>query len=246
MVGTGAAQSTKGASRSGAAAEISLPIRAAHANNRRMTNGAQMWDDRFGSGPAPYGTEPSLYLKEKASLWRPGQRALVPADGGGRNGVWLAEQGLDVLSVDFSDRALQRARDLAVARGVTLRTEQADLVAWTWPEAAFDLVASVYFHLPPAVRARIHGAMVRAVRPGGHVLVEAFAVEQMGYASGGPRDPDMLLTEQRLRSDFAGADVLEVRRDLVQLDEGPFHRGPGMLMRLLARRPAEGQASRAR
>ena len=78
------------------------------------------------------------------------------------------------------------------------------------------------------------------------MLVEAFAVEQLRYASGGPRDPEMLCTEERLRGDFAEADVLEVRRDLVQLDEGPLHRGPGMLMRLLARRPVEGRVSVAR
>lgn len=206
--------------------------------NPSMHYGPDMWDERFTPEAAPYGLEPSLYLKEQAHLLRPGQRALVPADGGGRNGVWLAQQGLDVLSVDFSAVALQRARDLAAARGVALRTEQADLLAWPWPEATYDLIASIYFHLPTHARGRVHGAMLRALRPGGHVVVEAFALEQMQYASGGPRDPDCLLSEERLRVEFVGADVLEVRRDLVTLDEGPLHRGPAMLMRMLARRPA--------
>ena len=78
--------------------------------------------------------------------------------------------------------------------------------------------------------------MLRAVKPGGHVLIEAFAREQLGYQSGGPRDADMLFSEEVLLADFDGAEILALRRELVQLDEGPLHRGPGMLIRLLARR----------
>lgn len=206
--------------------------------NPGMRYGPEMWDERFRPGPAAYGTAPSLFLQEQAHRLRAGQRALVPADGGGRNGVWLAEQGLDVLSVDFSVEGLARARELAARRGVALRTEQADLLAWTWPRDHFDVVASIYFHLPSAVRPRVHEAMRAALKPGGLVILEAFHVDQMDYPSGGPRDPDLLFTEERLRADFAAAEILELRREKVDLDESPLHRGPGVLMRMLARRPA--------
>lgn len=201
-----------------------------------MRYGPKMWDERFRPGEAAYGTEPSHFLREQAHLLRAGQRALVPADGGGRNGVWLARQGLEVWSVDFSAEGLARARELAAERGVTLHTEQADLLAWEWPCARFDVVAPIYFHLPALERPRVHAAMLAALRPGGHVILESFHVDQMGYSSGGPRDPDMLLTEERLRADFAGAEILVLRKDLVQLDESRLHRGPGVLMRMLARK----------
>lgn len=200
------------------------------------TYGPGMWDERFRAEAAAYGTQPSLYLKEKAALLRAGQKALVPGDGGGRNGVWLAEQGLDVLAVDFSPVGLRCARDLAAARGVPLRTERADVTAWAWPVAAYDLVAAVYLHLPSAHRARVHHAMLAALKPGGHIILEAFHVEQLRYASGGPRTDDLLFTEERLRSDFADAEILELRKDLVHLDESRLHQGPGMLVRMLARR----------
>ena len=204
--------------------------------NPCMTNGARMWDERFRDEGHAYGTQPSHYLKEKQALLRRGQRALVPADGGGRNGVWLAEQGLSVHAVDISGEGLARARELAAARGVSIALEQADLLEWAWPVAAFDWVVSVYCHLPAAARARVHRAMLGALKPGGHLLLEAFHVEQLAYHSGGPRDEGMLMTEERLRADFAEADLIEFRKERVHLEDSRLHRGPGVLVRLLARR----------
>ena len=86
--------------------------------------------------PAPgyhFGTEPNAFLKSKADLLKPGQKALSIADGEGRNGVFIAEHGLDVLTMDFSPTALAKSRALAKERGVTIRTEQADLDTWQWP-----------------------------------------------------------------------------------------------------------------
>lgn len=205
-----------------------------------MSNGAQMWDQRFREEGHAYGTEPSRYLREKQGLLRRGQRALVPADGGGRNGVWLAEQGLDVTSVDFSAEGLARARELAAARGVHVHFVHADLLEWDWPASAYDWVVAIYFHLPPEPRKRVHAAMLRALRPGGHLLLEAFHTAQLNYTSGGPRDAALLFDEAQLRADFAEADIVEYREERVWLDESRLHRGPGMLVRMLARRAFQG------
>lgn len=216
-------------------AEIRLGYSRPGHPNSGMSNGAQMWDERFRDEGHAYGTEPSLYLKEHLPLLRRGQRALVPADGGGRNGVWLAEQGLDVTSVDFSIEGLARGRELATRRGVRVQFVHADLLAWDWPEAAYDWVVSVYFHIPADARPRIHAAMLRALKPGGHLLIEAFHRDQMAYQSGGPRDVSMLLDEAELRADCASAEFCELRKELVHLDESRLHRGPGVLVRMLAR-----------
>ena len=198
--------------------------------------GPSAWDERFGAPEAPYGESPSLFLvDELPRLGMPGT-AILPGDGGGRNGVWLAAQGWRATSLDYSPVALEVARTLAQRRGVSLRTEQADVTTWAWPRGACDLVAAVYLHLPSAVRPAAHRAMLDAVKPGGHVLIEAFAPEQMGFTSGGPRNPDMLYSEALLRDDFAAAEIVVLRKDFITLDEGPLHRGPAALIRLLARR----------
>jgi 2-polyprenyl-3-methyl-5-hydroxy-6-metoxy-1,4-benzoquinol methylase len=90
----------------------------------------QRWETRFSPPGYVFGKEPNAFLKSQAHRFRPGQTALAVADGEGRNGVWLAEQGLDVLAVDFSTTALAKAHALAQERGVRLRTEVADLTAW--------------------------------------------------------------------------------------------------------------------
>lgn len=199
-------------------------------------NDSIMWDARYREDGHAYGTTPSLYLLEKKDLLKPGQRAALPADGSGRNGIWLAEQGLEVLSIDFSREAQDRARQLASERGVKLSFEQADVATWAWPAESFDWVVSIYCHHAEEDRARIHAAMLNSLKPGGHFLLEGFHADQMLYQSGGPRDLSKLFTEEKLRADFADAEIIELRKELVNLNESRLHRGPGMLVRALVRR----------
>src|SRR5271170_5386353 len=102
----------------------------------------ERWETRFRAPGYAFGKEPNAFLKAQASRLRPGQAALSVADGEGRNGVWLAEQGLDVLTIDFSSAALAKARELAQERGVKLRTEVADVTRWPWPAGAYDVIAA--------------------------------------------------------------------------------------------------------
>ena len=110
---------------------------------------SDFWDARYATDDYIFGTAPNLFLASQAPLIRPGMRALAIADGEGRNGVWLAEQGAQVDGLDFSAAALEKARKLASEREVTLEIEQADLLNWTWPEAAYDLVAAIFIQSHP-------------------------------------------------------------------------------------------------
>ena len=93
------------------------------------------WDDRYQNGGFEFGEAPNLYLQSQAHRLRPGMRALAVGDGEGRNGVWLAGQGLEVTSVDWSGVGLAKAASLARQRGVALQTMTADVSAWEWPRA---------------------------------------------------------------------------------------------------------------
>ena len=93
---------------------------------------------------------------------------LTLADGEGRNGVWLAEQGLDVHSVDVSPTAIAKAQALAAERGVRLKTERADLATWVWPKDAYDVIVGIFFQVAfPPERARLFRGIRQALRPGG-------------------------------------------------------------------------------
>jgi len=73
------------------------------------------WQARFAEPGYLFGTAPNAFLKAHAHLLRKGETALAIADGEGRNGAFLAEQGLEVLSVDYSPVAQEKARALARA-----------------------------------------------------------------------------------------------------------------------------------
>jgi SAM-dependent methyltransferase len=195
------------------------------------------WNSRYAESGYAYGTEPNAFLAAQKKYFKPGGKALAVADGEGRNGVWLAQQGLDVLSVDASEAGLEKARELAADRGVRLRTERADLATWTWPEAQYDLVAAIFIQFYPEVRARMHRAMFQALKPGGVLILEAFTPEQLQYRSGGPPVVEMLYTADMLRIDFAGGEILGIEGLVTELAEGKYHRGPAAVVRLLLRRP---------
>ena len=197
---------------------------------------SQFWDEKFKGEGYTYGTSPNGFLAAKAESFTPGGSVLVPGDGEGRNGVWLAERGFAVTSVDSSKVGQAKARRLAAERNVELRFELTDLLRWDWPVAAYDHVASIFFHLYPADRPRLHRAMLNAVKPGGLIVMEAFRPQQLGLASGGPKELDLLYDRAMLAQDFADAEILLLEDAEPVLDEGALHQGSARTVRLVARR----------
>ncbi len=199
--------------------------------NDKWANPQKLWDERFAQPEPVYGELPNAYLREQSLRLPPAGKILVPGDGYGRNGIWLANQGFQVSTVDLSPVGVARARQSAQAAGLTMSIEQADLASWTWPVDEFDAVASIFLHLPPGVRPRIHGKMLGALKPGGLLIIEAFTPAQLRHSSGGPKQVELLCTAENLRSDFAAAEILELQEVEVELDEGHMHRGPAAVVR---------------
>jgi SAM-dependent methyltransferase len=195
------------------------------------------WEARYAAPGYHFGTEPNAFLKSQAHLLHAGQAALAIADGEGRNGVWLAEQGLDVLSVDFSPTALGKARALAGARGVTLRTEQADLTQWTWPVGAFDVIVGIFVQFPsPEGQARMFAGIAQALKAGGLLLLEGYGPKQLEYATGGPREIGRLYTRARLETAFKDFASLDIREYDAEIREGAAHVGMSALVDLVGRK----------
>lgn len=198
----------------------------------------QFWDERYAGDTFLFGEAPNAFLARQAPRLRAGQRALAVADGEGRNGVWLAGQGLSVHAVDGSGVAQAKARRLAAARGVHLDLELADLTAWSWPVAAYDVVAGIFIQFAgPAQRARMFAGMRDALKPGGLLLLEGYRPEQLAYGTGGPSAVENLYTEPLLRTAFAGFAIAELASYDAEITEGDAHRGPSALIDLVARKP---------
>lgn len=88
----------------------------------------ERWNDRYAGEEYLFGMEPNRFLAAQAPHLLSSGRALAIADGEGRNGVWLARQGLDVTSVEFAPAAIAKARRLAERHGVAPEFVQADVL----------------------------------------------------------------------------------------------------------------------
>ncbi|MYZ47121.1 class I SAM-dependent methyltransferase [Propylenella binzhouense] len=198
-----------------------------------------MWDERYAGDEYLFGTEPNAFLKAQAHLLKPGQRALAVADGEGRNGVWLAEQGLDVVSMDASGVAIAKARKLAEARGVHPTFVQADIESWDWEAEAFDVVAAIFIQFtPPPLRDKCFAGFKKTLRPGGLLLLTGYGPKQLEYRTGGPGVLENLYTRALLEERFSDMDILLLDEHDSLVSEGKRHTGMSALVDLVARKRA--------
>ena len=196
------------------------------------------WDQNFSVSGFKYGTEPNAFLVQEANRLPAEANVLVPGDGEGRNGVWLAQQGHCVTTMDSSSVGLDKAQVLALERDVILHTALGDLADWAPTAASFDAVVLIYVHLPAAMRQNAHRRLAAGLRPGGWLLLECFHPEQLTRSSGGPKDVAMLYTPELLTADFAGLlEPVMAWDGETLLSEGPGHQGLARVTRWIGRMP---------
>ena len=199
---------------------------------------SDFWNARFATDEYIFGTAPNVFLASQKALVRPGMRALAVADGEGRNGVWLAEQGASVHAIDVSPAALEKARKLAAARGVTIETEQADVLNWSWPQDAYDLVAAIFIQFaPPPVRDRIIAGIRRTLKPGGVLVLQGYTPKQVEFGTGGPPNAANMYTSELLREWFGDWEIVHLAEHESVISEGSHHHGMSALIDLVARKP---------
>lgn len=196
-----------------------------------------MWDERYAQDGYLFGTEPNAFLVSQRHLLKPGMSCLAVADGEGRNGVWLAQQGLQVLSVEASAVALEKAKKLASRRGMKVEFEQADLAQWQWGEKCFDVVAAIFIQFaPPALREQMFAGIKRCLKPGGLLLLQGYTPRQLEYKTGGPPLAENMYTEALLRNAFGDMEILHLREHDDHIGEGTAHSGMSALIDLAARK----------
>jgi uncharacterized OsmC-like protein len=167
---------------------------------------ADDWDERYRGATHLWTERPNQLLVEEISGLKPG-RALDLGAGEGRNAVWLSEQGWQTTAVDFSGVALERGAAAAKRAGVEVEWVHADLTEYTPAAAAFDLVVILYLHLPPTSRRGVLDRAVRALRPGGRLLIVGHDLENLAGGHGGPQEPSVLLTPDRIAAELPGLTV---------------------------------------
>ena len=196
---------------------------------------SEFWDARYGDSEYAYGTQPNVYFKSFIDSNSPG-RILLPGEGEGRNAVYAALKGWEVFAVDQSQAGMDKAKKLAEINNVNINYLVKELSSFEQDIDSYDIIALIFLHLPPQIREQIHHKLIRFLKPGGLLLIEAFSKAQHGRNTGGPPVIEMLYDEEILRNDLRDLSILELYEKLEVYNEGPYHQGEAAVIRTTARK----------
>ncbi|HSK29385.1 MAG TPA: class I SAM-dependent methyltransferase [Candidatus Limnocylindria bacterium] len=191
-----------------------------------MSNDDQArWDKQHAeSGGAE---QPSSFLRDifKSDHWEISRgRALDIACGKGRNALFLADQGFEVVAMDVSPVALEEGRRRAQEKSLPIAWQQADLEQIRLAKNSFELVINFNY-----LQRSLIAQLKTALKSGGHMIFETYLIDQQ--AIGHPKNLDYLLAHNELLRYFREFRVLYYR-------EGKFSDGrePSFRSGILARK----------
>ena len=197
------------------------------------------WEQRYGNKEYAYGTEPNQYFKATLSGLKPG-KILMAAEGEGRNAVYAASQGWEVVAYDWSENAQKKAMKLAKQKGIKLDYQLASLQELNFDKQSFDAIALIYVHFPEPIRAQNHSRIYSWLKPEGHIILEAFSKSHLSLskknpAAGGPKELSQLYSLE-VGEDFENSSIIQLSEDKIQLNEGIYHQGQAQVIRLFAKK----------
>lgn len=145
-----------------------------------------------------------------------GKRGLDLACGAGRDTVYLAMNGWNMLGIDYRQDALNRVRSLAEHQSVSVNTQLCDLETGDtpftpWEEGTFDLInVARYLHRP------LFPYLKNLIAPQGILLYHTFMTGSEAFGS--PKNPNFLLRQHELATYFD--DWMIWQDDIISLADG--------------------------
>jgi len=188
------------------------------------------WDIRYDEERFFYGKEPNYFVARKLSALEKG-RGLFLAEGEGRNAVFAAGMGHEVVAVDNSFVGQRKALELAAARSVSIDYRLEDLTNGSWAKESWDFVVLCFAHMDPAIMPTVHCQVAECLPPNGRMIFLSFSKAQFGRTSGGPPRLDWLHDPAELKRQFPGLDLTVEERE-VDLEESVGHNGLAMVIEI--------------
>lgn len=208
-----------------AEAEIDSQIHIVDQQGRRLE--VERWNQILTAEQPRFNTNPNGFLVEMAKSRKPG-KALDVGMGQGRNALWLAQQGWDVTGFDPAERAVAVARANAAKIGVKLTTEIKGFEDFDFGESRWDLILLSY------VGGReFKDIVMRALRPGGIVILEAF---HRDATKGGPIGSGVVFDTAEVPALFPGLRAVRYEEPVAISDFGQTR---VRVVRYCAEKPAE-------
>lgn len=190
-------------------------------------NKIDQWNKRYAESGHLFGAEPNAFMRSQTHLIKPNMRVLAIGDGEAHNSIWLAQNSLNVCSVDSSFIAQQKAKQNALEAGVNIEFVYGDILEYLKAPQKFDLIVHFFVHLPKSDKIKLHHVMNKHLAPQGLILLECFHIEQINFNSGGPEDISMLYSEQDIQTDFSMLKTLFLKKQLVQVYQENMGYRPG-------------------
>lgn len=172
------------------------------------------WDARYEEDDLVWSAEPNTFLPPIVAGLEVGT-ALDLACGEGRNSIWLAAAGWDVVGVDFSGVAIDKAKGMA--GDIFVDWQVADATTYE-PRRAFELVIIVYVHLDPDAMRALFDTATGALTPGGTLIAVGHALRNLTDGVGGPSYPDILWTEEKIAPLVDDLDIVSLGEVLRPVD----------------------------
>lgn len=201
----------------------------------------EFWDERYADSEFAYGKTANEFLVAEYPRIKPG-RVLCLAEGEGRNAAFLASKGFYVTAVDQSEQGLKKTKDLAREMGVEITTIKADLEHFEIEPSYWDGIVSISAHLPPSIRTKVHRQVVKGLKPGGTLILEAYTQKHLDMPGiGGPpaHQKAMFMSLSELKFELAGLDFVIAQETERNFNEGKYHQGLSAVVQVVAERTAK-------
>lgn len=205
-----------------------------------MNEVLQHWNKKYAGQELVFGTTPNEFLCTQVHRLKKSAKVLAVGDGEGRNGLWLAEQGFHVLSVDGAHNGVRKATEQAKVRNLQgqFQTECADLLVWDWPIREFDALACLHLYFMPHERVTMHHKMANTLCGGGYLILECFHPDNVGRGCGGPQIEELCYRAEDLAADFATMNIHLLEETERTVAPSTFHNGgQAKVTRLVAQKP---------
>ncbi len=188
------------------------------------------WNERYAVEDYVYGLKPNAFFEHEIKQLNPG-RILFPGEGEGRNAVYAAKLGWEVVAFDSAEQGKEKADRLAQQFDVYINYQVMDAADVEFEKESFDCVVLIFVHLPEENRRQFHYKMLSYLKPGGTIIFEGFEKKQLQLNSGGPRNLSMLFSTEDILADFSDLKSINIQEEIIEIDEGIFHNGPAQVIR---------------
>lgn len=195
-------------------------------------NQQEFWNKKYLRDGFLYGGKPNSFLLSCMSNFKKTQRFLCLGEGEGRNAIYFAIKGFEVVALDASDIGLKKLEVLAQEAKVQVKTKCIDLNNWE-PSKKYGSIVSSFLHMYKDDRELLFKKIESCLKEGGFFVGEFFSTNQLKYESGGPKDIDLLYSIDDFSNSFLTCSKHKIEEVETILDEGKGHQGKASVIRVI-------------